>query len=357
MTVKDNNPNDLFIVENIGTETLSLKGYNNFTLGFKDVFLYKFIKGHNYLLDIYNDFTDYPGRYFEFVNSTPQALYFKYIDNYPIIPDNTIISLGNYIQEKDNFTIAYNEKIQAFTSFYSFLPTLYIKHNKGYFSSNNTRMLYQHDIEKGNYNYFYEKGYPLILTIILNANTQQLEYTNLSYYSEIYNNTGLIERNETLTDIVANNSYQQSDIISLFPKSLSEEGSNGKKYIMHTSSRKIGKDFNFSNLPIDKDEIIQYGMEIYRSLIDNNSTNPLINPNNYKVCELANIRKVQEEWNTTVPRIELDNKIHSNRMRGDYVQLSLIYNPVSQAPSGVTVNSNRRFKLSDLKIMSYGIIH
>lgn len=80
------------------------------------------------------------------------------------------LSNGDYIYvsiEKDWFTIAYNEVIKGFSTFYSFIPYFYIRmNNDKILSSDDYNDLYVHD--SGDYNTFYGDTYKSEIHIVEN---------------------------------------------------------------------------------------------------------------------------------------------------------------------------------------------
>lgn len=259
----------------------------------------------------------------------------------------TIIDMSEYIIEKNNFTLAFSELLGSFTSFYSFIPELYIKSPVGYFSSNNSNTLWQHDISVY-YNYFYGEAYPFELSLILNYQGQlQGEYTNIKFFSETLDHRGNYLRNQTISNISVRDNYEQSNDVLLYPMDLPEVPQNPSRLILDNSGDRIGRDYYPGMPPLNIEEILIYDNELYRSLINGNSGTPVTNPLDFVKCELCNIRKTVEQWATQIPRYNFEESPSiptSNRMRGDWVELTLklkdIVNP--------TTLREKNFKISDI---------
>lgn len=117
-------------------------------------------------------------------------------------------------QSDNNYTISYNESKEQFTSFYDYIPSIYISKGKYFITTNpNLNKIYrQYD---GNYNIFYDVYYPS--HIILNINPEpdkDCVFDNINFKSEVYiNNVDQVDN--TLTHIQAYNDYQNSGLIPL----------------------------------------------------------------------------------------------------------------------------------------------
>ena len=150
--------------------------------------------------------------------------YEKLIVDNPLILSGAIASYDHihndvYLtlhQGDKSFTLAFNEKTDTFTSFYDFLPTVYL--TKGFKlltvdASQNG--IWEHF--KGEYNTFYGVKYPTKVTLIVNPQDKDCVFNNLDWKSQVYNPSAptpgeaVIEldvHNETLTSIRAYNEYQ-----------------------------------------------------------------------------------------------------------------------------------------------------
>lgn len=193
------------------------------------------------------------------------------------------VNLEPYAKYNDNFTVAYNEAIQGFTGFYDFKPTLYIKYNKGFFTTIDNKSIWKHN--DGEYcNFYGTEYYPTYIDIIAaNNSTMIKEYNNIEYYSEVYKNGQLVP-NQTLYSIQVENDYQQSEEVILYPLSDDED---------IKELRALGKDYRKS---------------LYTE--GNNIPTSSSNFNN-----LANVRRVIDHWRTNVPRVVV---IDERTTVGDY---------------------------------------
>ena len=153
-----------------------------------------------------------------FINNTNDLLN---VDN-PLVKKGVVSTydylnneiLFSFLQDGDNFTICYNENKNYFTSFYDFIPSMYISIGDMLLSmSENNDMLYKHGV--GEYCEFYGVKYPSY--IIYNVNPEpyfDCVFDNINFKSEVYLN-GVDEPNDTLTRIQAYNDYQDSTLIPL----------------------------------------------------------------------------------------------------------------------------------------------
>lgn len=120
----------------------------------------------------------------------------------------------------DGFTIAYNENINAFESFYDFIPTLYKEHKGNLFSISpiDRNSVYVHN--EGNRGEFYGKEYPTEVTTLFNVNPDLVKvFNNLEWNSETTDASGN-DLEETVETIQTYNEYQDSGIISLTASNL-----------------------------------------------------------------------------------------------------------------------------------------
>lgn len=127
--------------------------------------------------------------------------------------------LFTFIQSEgyDSFTIAFNEMLNAFTSFYSFKPRLYILVNNSIFSSLNETAsnsdIYIHD--KGVYSEFYGTIFNSDITLLINNGTNKVkQYRTIEYLSEVFDTNGNI-LDETVNVVNVSNDTQSSGDITL----------------------------------------------------------------------------------------------------------------------------------------------
>jgi len=119
---------------------------------------------------------------------------------------------------KERNTLAYSDLINAFSSFYSFTPYVYLNnHNKLYsLSSFNNSKIYQHNV--GNYGIFYDLQYNSALKLNVNPNPLTTKvFDNLSWITDVTSNIELDETtaiqlpNETFNTIRCYNDTQNTD--------------------------------------------------------------------------------------------------------------------------------------------------
>ena len=122
----------------------------------------------------------------------------------PIIPINI------------NYTIAYNEMLQAFESFYSFKPTLYLPTGKRLFSANPYNInnsVYLHN--DGNFGQFYDQDpstseAEFILNFPDATKVPTLRIDTLEFWTEVFDANGIDVPLETISGILLYNDYQST---------------------------------------------------------------------------------------------------------------------------------------------------
>lgn len=114
-----------------------------------------------------------------------------------------------FLQGVDSFTIAFNELKGKFTSFYDYLPSMYISKGQYFITTNPTiNKLYRQ--YAGDYCKYYEAVYPSSITLNVNPEANQdCVFDNINFKSEVYLN-GVDQPTKTLTSIRAYNDYQDS---------------------------------------------------------------------------------------------------------------------------------------------------
>lgn len=113
-----------------------------------------------------------------------------------------------------SFTIAYNEMLQAFESFYSFKPTLYLPTGKRLFSANPfdiNNSVYLHN--EGDFGKFYDKApstseVEFIVNFPDATKVPTLRIDTLEFWSEVFDANGIDVPLETITGILLYNDYQ-----------------------------------------------------------------------------------------------------------------------------------------------------
>lgn len=119
-----------------------------------------------------------------------------------------------YQDTKPNFTFAFNELSGTFTSFYDYLPTMYI--SKGLFfiavHPDDTKLYRQF---AGSYNEYFDVKYKS--SIIFNISPEpyfDCVFDNINFKSEVYVD-GIDQPDKTITHIQAFNDYQDSGLVPL----------------------------------------------------------------------------------------------------------------------------------------------
>ncbi|MCP4255503.1 MAG: hypothetical protein GY775_19280 [Candidatus Scalindua sp.] len=335
-TIKDSTPNTIFQADDLGGGDWNL-------LGDTSIIDIPFIKDRLYKIE---------DGYFIYVSKTNASYKFTYSHGTDFVASQDV-DLQSYIVERDNFTIGYSEKLQAFQSFYSFLPDLYVYHIRDYFTSINNRDLWQHNIGT-DFNTFYNVTYPTSLKLITNFGGHiQSEYTNLSFFCEMQNELGELQSNETITNIKVKDTTQISEDIILYPISLPEDALQNRN-VLDTSALKIGNDW-YSGLISNSEDLKIYNNELYRCITDLQAGPPSIGTN-WGLAELGNIRKTNNQWHTQIPRFSFDENglgdpdyIQSNRFRSNWMEVTLEF---KDTLPGISI-ADRRMKLSDIKLLSH----
>lgn len=335
MTIRDTNPKTEFVANLVSGTTWDL-------LGVTSIIEIPFVVGRVYKIG---------SGWFTYVSKTATSYRFTFSHGTTLVNASTY-DLSTYITERDNFTLAYNEKAQCFTSFYSFIPSLYIYHARDYFTSVNNRDLYQHNIGDG-YNTFYGTTYPTTLKLITNFGSQiQSEYTNIHFFAEVWNDLGELIPNATISNISLKDSEQKSDDIILYPMHLPND-SNRSRYVLDTSSLRIGLDW-YTGKVTPPEGLVVYNNELYRNIAITNQNGPPVVGANWAIAELCNIRKTVNHWMTQLPRcFYRDNNTNdynysgSNRFRSNWLEVTLEFKDMMP---GIDL-ADRRLRLSDIKLI------
>lgn len=129
-----------------------------------------------------------------------------------------ITTFSNYnadsINGNEYYTIAYSEAINAYSSFYSFVPTVYFNNNRymlTFFSSDAGEAIYVHNV--GLYNTFYGTYYPSYIKTLVNDNPKYTKvFDNLSFATE-----SVDDQVEWIDEIITpqSNSQAYSDNINM----------------------------------------------------------------------------------------------------------------------------------------------
>lgn len=115
------------------------------------------------------------------------------------------------------FTIAYDDRIDAFSTFYSFVPRVYFTDGYKMFSTNPTSLsdIYIHD--SGDYSSFYGIIYSTALKLVVNDNAQYTKvFDNIMYDSQVIDPLTSINYNDDTWNIIrVYNTYQNTDYQTL----------------------------------------------------------------------------------------------------------------------------------------------
>ena len=138
------------------------------------------------------------------------------VGGYDLLNNEAFLTVLNNATTNENaeFTLAYNEMTDSFTSFYDYKPSRYISKGFKMITTNPTNnKLYEHGV--GDYNKFYDVYYPSKIVLMINPEADlDCVFNNIQYKSEIYINDIDIS-NKSLTSIRAYNEYQDSGKIPL----------------------------------------------------------------------------------------------------------------------------------------------
>lgn len=122
--------------------------------------------------------------------------------------------LYSFKDTNNSFTVVYNTLTNAFTSFYSILPYMYMQHDDRLWSinTNNKHEFYEHN--KGNRGYWFNTYYDSDITFVTNENYNYSKvFDNLSIMHETYIND--VDDLTTFKDIQAVTTYQDTNVIPL----------------------------------------------------------------------------------------------------------------------------------------------
>ena len=112
-------------------------------------------------------------------------------------------------------TIAFSEKIDSFSSFYDFKPSLYINSGTNLISpSPDNTSLYIHDI-KSSLGVFYGNFFDSKLKFIINPKVKEAVFDNFTYTAEMKDINDIPITDQTWNTIQVTNDYQNSSIINL----------------------------------------------------------------------------------------------------------------------------------------------
>jgi hypothetical protein len=183
-----------------------------------------------YYLDVMNkNFGKVQGGVYNLSDDNGFNTYFKNNINFDLIKqDNPLINKGvtgiydvvnrqallTVLQNDDNFTIAFNEKLKSFETFYDFTPSLYVNRGTKLLSIDPlNKDLYTH--REGNYNEFYGVYYPSYVILQVNPESDlDCVFNNIEFKSEAYID-GVDQPLTTINFLRAYNEYQDTGKVPL----------------------------------------------------------------------------------------------------------------------------------------------
>lgn len=126
-------------------------------------------------------------------------------------------SKGNDDTFENNFTISYNEALDAFEAFYDYTPGLYLQYGRRLLSVSPFEKNKVHINNEGDYGVYYDQAasISLINTTLSDKGDIVKTCNNIEYSSELYDNTGIDIYNETFGALRIYNNYQDSGAIPL----------------------------------------------------------------------------------------------------------------------------------------------
>jgi len=117
--------------------------------------------------------------------------------------------------EHGNFTVVFNEKMNVFTSFYSFIPTRYLmKGDKMFSIPEKANEIWKH--YDGDYQTYYGEKYEADITLLITTDDIHAEkiFNNIEFDSEV-SLDGVDVANSTITSIEAWDDYQKTGKVQL----------------------------------------------------------------------------------------------------------------------------------------------
>lgn len=175
--------------------------------------LFTFLKPY-YILDLNN-----PQDFFKGNIILDNNIYYEVTQNFTFnssvssdITTYNVVALPNY---ESSYTISYNEVLDAFESFYSYKPGLYLQYGRRLLSVSplNEKEAYTHN--EGEFCTFYNQS-PTIskLTTFLGSTDNITKiFNNIEYLSEVYDTNDVDIYTDTLTAFKVKNEYQDTGLI------------------------------------------------------------------------------------------------------------------------------------------------
>lgn len=135
------------------------------------------------------------------------------ITNPPTLNTTDLITVYRLVP--NSFTVGYNDFIDAYTSFYSFTPSVYINDQVSIFSPDDSLgNVYRHDV--GPHATYYGTTYPSKLTLIQNQSpTETKVFDNYEIVSESIDSSGTHITTDIFNRIRLYNDYQNTDFQTL----------------------------------------------------------------------------------------------------------------------------------------------
>lgn len=210
------------------------------------------------------------------------------------------INLDRNILSHNNYTLAFNEALNYFTSFYSYNNNLYIRTPEKLFSYFDLS-LWEHN--KGEFNTFYNNTSNSYLDIV-SSSPEVSEFTNIELKADVFRDKEFLE-DKTICAIQAYNNEQLTDEVRQYP----------------ISDTRIYEDTS--------------GYDIANNGESSNGDNK---------SYMWNIRKNISKWNAQVPRDRsdyyevteenyllspIDYSLTSDRIRGNHVVLRFTFDPLN----------------------------
>ncbi len=123
---------------------------------------------------------------------------------------------NDYEWVSTGFTVSFNESMDAFESFHTFVPNIYLNCDRRLLSNDpqNLDKLYLHNV--GTRGYYYDRLAPhTTVAVIVNGQTDMIKVLDIvEFLSELKDASGNDIPNETMTSIQVTNSYQNTGVIN-----------------------------------------------------------------------------------------------------------------------------------------------
>lgn len=222
------------------------------------------------------------------------------------------VNMIQYVKNKDTYTICLSEKNGNFTCFESFIPTLYLKGYREFYSTNDSRKLYIHNI--GNPMEFYGVKYPMILDFVVNGGGEFNKIlTAFEFNTKISTNNQVVttpldwvgNENETISEINITAANRVTEFVGLVVK--------GSKLTLTAGDESISDTVYVSAI---------------KQLLDTSGTR-----NEPYPTYLYNTETKHNKFRTVAPRIKVgrndsDGRPITEHIRGTYFIVRVIFNNI-----------------------------